>query len=388
MSKAEVVIIGGGVVGSTIAYHLAKEGIRSQIIERDSLASQASGKATGVMSSPASILLFYEGDVFPRGSMWPCLSFFEEGLRRFPELAVELHEEGRVDIQYSDLPAIRVVFGESEEKNIKEQVQDLISKGLQVSWLDESDVKARFPDVIPTVRGGVCMPGHQVEPYRYVLALVQAAEAKGASMKQAEVIGFRYSGSRVTAAVLTTGEIEADTFVLAMGPWNRDGFSWLDRQFPREVRRVENLRVDVGSQLPFYRLYSDQGIIVPRVDGTVVLAGHKTRDYYKESFDATPTEDNRNRIIDNTVALLPRLEEAKLVEHRAALLERQPDGGLPMLGHVPGWDNVYVAAWMGGFGLQWSPSVGRIMTDLILRGMTEDSIEPLTPARLIYKQTK
>ncbi len=76
------------------------------------------------------------------------------------------------------------------------------------------------------------------------------------------------------------------------------------------------------------------------------------------------------------------------MEHRSALLEWQPGGGLPMLGRVPGWDNVYVAAWMGGFGLQWSPSVGRIMTDLILRGRTEDSIEPLTPARLIPEQTK
>jgi len=381
MSKAEVLIVGGGVIGSTIAYHLAKEGVRSQIIERDSLASQASGKATGVMSSPASILLFYEGHTLPKGSMQPCLKFFEEGLQRFPELSEALLEEGRIDVQYSDLPAIRVIFDEEEENYLREQVKDLKSRGLEVDWIDESDVKDRYPDVVPNVRGGVLMPGRQVEPYRFVLALVQAAEVMGAAIKQAEVTGFRYRGTKVTAAIHENGEIEADTFVLAMGPWNREGFAWLNKEFPRKVYRTENLRVEISGKLPLYRLYSATGLIVPRVDGHVMLAGHRMTRPIEECFDPTPTEGEKNKIIESAVALLPQLEKAKLVEHRSALLEWQPDGGLPMLGRVPGWDNIYVAAWMGGYGLQWSPSVGRIMTDLIIRGKTGDSIEPLLPER-------
>jgi len=382
-SKAEVVIVGGGAVGCSIAYHLAKQGVASQIIERDAIASQASGKAWAVMSAPASIVLFWEGIYMPKGSMWPSFPLFEEGLRRFPELAPELKAEGGIDIQYGELPAIRVVFQEDEEKHLKQQVCELAEKGFQVSWIDEYEVRARLGDVTPGVRGAVFLPGHQVEPYRYVLGLFQAAEAKGASMKQGEAVGLRYQGSRVMAVTLATGEVEADVVVLAMGPWNKQSCSWLGKELPSRVTRAECLRVEVPQRLPPYRIYNAHGVIVPKVDGTVVLAAQRENHPDEVDFDDRPTEEAKNTIIEATVDLVPGLIEAKLVEHRSALLDRQPNGGLPMMGQVPGWDNVYLATWMGGFGIMWSPAVGRIMADLIVKGRTEDYIELLSPARLI-----
>jgi len=384
-SKPEVVIVGGGVIGCSIAYHLGKQGVPSQIIERDGVGSQASGKAWAVVSSPASIVLFYEGNEFPKGSMQPCLSFFEEGLRRFPEMVPELKAEGGVDVQYSELPAVRAVFEESEEKYLKEQISELMRDGFEVSWIDENEVRARFPDSAPGIRGGVLMPGQQVEPYRFVLAMFQAAEKLGASMTQREVAGFRHHGSRVTAVALPTGDVEADVVVLTMGPWNRDSLSWLGLELPQIAMRVQCLRVEVPMRLPRYRFYGSTGVIVPKVDGTVVLAGGRREPEHQLVFDDSPTEEAKNTIIESTINLVPRLTEAKLVEHRAAVVERQPGGGLPMLGRIPGWDNVYIAAWMGGFGVQWSPAVGRIMTDLILKGNTEQPVELLSPARLIIQ---
>ena len=93
-SKVEVVIVGGGVIGCSVAYHLSKLGVSSQIIERDAIASQASGKAWAVMSTPASIVLFWEDIYMPRGSMWPTFPLFEEGLRRFPQLAPACRQPG------------------------------------------------------------------------------------------------------------------------------------------------------------------------------------------------------------------------------------------------------------------------------------------------------
>ena len=117
-SKTEVVIVGGGVIGCSVAYHLGKLGVPSLIIERDAIASQASGKAWAVISAPASIVLFWEGSRVPEGSMWPSFPLFEEGLRRFPQLAQESKAEGGIDIHYIDLPAIRVVSEEDEEKPV------------------------------------------------------------------------------------------------------------------------------------------------------------------------------------------------------------------------------------------------------------------------------
>lgn len=382
-SKAEVVIIGGGVIGCSIAYHLAKQGVSSQIIERDAIASQASGRAWGVISPPTNILLSFEGTFVPRGSMRPCLSFSEEGLHRFPQLAQELKEEGGVDVEYGELPVIRTVFDETEEKDFKEQVSELKREGFEVSWVEGDEVKACSPDIAPGVLGGVLFPGHQVESYRYVLALAQAAEARGASIKQGEAVGFGYQGSRVTSVILARGEVEAEAVVLAMGPWTGQGTSWLGREIPMRVIRDQALRVEVPQRLPPYRLVSSRrgGVwIVPKVDGTVVL-GHVVHD--EVDFDDRPTEEAKNGMLDAAVALIPRLEEAKLVEHIVGLEAWQPTGGLPMLGRLPSWDNVYLATWMAGFGIQWSPAVGRIMADLIVTGRTEKSIEPLSPARFV-----
>jgi len=378
MSNLNVVIIGGGVTGCSIAYHLAKHGVVSQIIERDAIASQASGKAWGCVSSPASILLFYEGHRTPKGSMRPCLSFFVEGLRRFPQLAQELREEGGLDIGYGELHPIRVIFQENEGKYLRERVSELNKEGFEASWIDGKDVRARFPSINPTIFGGVFLPGHQVESYRYVLALLQAAEAKGVSIKQGEAVGFRHQGSKVTGVTLTSGEVKADVFVLATGPWTGQGTSWLGKKLPMTVTREHCLRIRAPQRLPSYRLYSSEVAIVPKVDGTVIL-GPIIYDVVT-GFEDMPTEDARLKTMEDAVSLMPNLKEAELIEHSAGIECWQPGGGLPMLGRLPAWDNVYLATWTGPFGIQWSPAVGRIMADLIVNGKNAEA-EPFDPAK-------
>jgi glycine oxidase len=381
--KEDVVIVGGGVAGCSIAYHLAKQGVPSLIIERDAIASQASGKAWGVISPSTNLVLYVEGDWVPKGTMRSCLILSDEGLRRFPQLARELKEEGGVDVGYGELPVIRPVFDESEEKYLKERVSELKGDGFEVNWIEADDVKARCPDIAPGVLGGTLWSGQQVEPYRYTLALAQAAEVKGASIKQGEAVGFRYQGSKVTSVTLATSEIEADVVVLAMGPWTAQAAAWLGKELPMRVTRDQCLVLEVPQWLPPWRITSGQGAgvaIVPKVDGKVIL-GHWEDD--KVDFDDRPTEEFRLSVMEAAVATIPRLEEAKLIEHRAAVEAWHPISGQPMLGRLPGWDNVYLVTWLAGFGIQWSPAVGRIMTDLIVKGRSEDPIEAFNPARYV-----
>lgn len=388
----DIVIIGGGAIGCSIAYHLAKQGIPSHIVEMDSVASQASGRAWAVISAPARLLLFFEGGAVPRGFMRPCLSLFEEGLRRFPHLAPQLKEEGGIDIEWGDLPCLSLIFAEAEEKRLKKRMAELASEGFITEWLDSKEVKARVPGINPKVRGAVYFPGQQVEPYKYVLSMFQAAERQGASITQVRAVGFRRRGSRISAVVLADGsEVKGDAFVIAMGPWSGVGLSWLGKELPMLVRREQCLKVEVPKKLPAYRLLSSTAAIIPKVNGMVILGLAGKHDLVHEEvtdFNDTPTQEAKEAILKGTTNLLPEMEDSGLVEHRAGLEGWQPEGGLPTLGRVPDFDNLYLSAWLATWGIQYSPAVGRIMAGIIIKGRMPETLEPLNPARFIKNVVK
>ena len=402
MSPKNVVIIGAGVLGCSTAYHLAKQGVPSQIIEMDAIAAKASGRAWAVLSTYISIELC-EGMgkpvVGPRTA--PAYRrFMDETFKRMPQVARDLKEEGGIDIEYMELPALYVVFLESEEKFMKERMRELRREGGVISWLAADELRDIFPDLHPAARGAVYFAGGKLEPYKYTLALAQAAERKGASIKLGEAVGFRCEGTRVTAVTLATGaEVEADEVVLAMGPWLGKGTSWLGKEIDIKPNKLESLKLETPEPFPPYRLMAGEIAILRQPDGTVLLGegpmaeemGVPTADGgvktgftfpfdWQPEFDDSPTERLKERYTEAAVIVLPRMEEAKLVEQRAGLLAMLPKHALLTLGRLPGWDNVYVTG--AETAVMYSLTVGRLMAELIIKGRTEEDIEVLDPARL------
>ena len=395
MSQKEVVIIGAGVIGCSIAYHLARQGVPSQIIERDSIAARASGKSWAVFAYPPRVLAM-EGKPsdqlfsMPEGGVRPWVELFWLGYHRLPDVVLDLKEKGGIDTGYGELTRIIIALSESEEESSKMSVSHLREAGYcEVGWFDADDIRAIFPDINPQARGGVVLPHLQVEPYRYTLGLAQAAEKMGASVRQGEVVGFRREGTRVTSVILATGtEVEADVFVLAMGPWSSQGTSWLGKELPIRINREQCLRVQVPQRLPPFMLTCGASII-PQVDGEVIL-GHAGVPDMQTSFDVSlTTEEAKTKLLDETVSLLPTLKEAKLVEHRGDFegWSPPPNHIQPVIGRLPEWDNTYIAARFGTMGMMLSLGAGQIMADLIIAdgrvpGRVKTMMEVLDPARL------
>ena len=393
--QKEVVIIGAGVIGCSIAYHLAKQGVPSQIIERESIAARASGKSWAVFAYPPRFigtegqpqeLLFS----MPRGSVRPWLDLIWLGYHLLPDLALELKEASGVEIGYGELSWVRLALTEQQEAASRAALALQEEQGYHEGyWMESGDLRRLFPEISPQVRGGMVVPYLQVEPYRYTLGLAQAADKRGVRMRQGEVVGFHRQAARVTAAVLATGaEVTADVFVLATGPWSGKSTSYLGKGMPILINREQCVRMEVAKRLPPYGLTAPNGLtIVPKVGGDVIV-GHAGRADLQTSFDATlTTEEAKMLLLADAVDLLPTLGEARLVEQRGDFegWSPPPKRIQPVLGRLPEWDNVYIAARFGTLGMMMSPGAGRVMADLIMAGgrvptRFKNLLEVLNPA--------
>jgi len=395
--RKEIVIIGAGVIGCSIAYDLAKRGVPSQIIERDSIAARASGKSWAVFSYPPE-LLGLQGQPTDRlfstseGSLFPWLELVWLGYHRLPDVVLDLKETGGIDVGYGELSYILVALTESEEKDCKALLSLIRSTGYHEGyWVDENDLRAIFPDISRRVRGGLALPYFQVEPYQYTLGLAQAAEKRGANFRQGEVVSFRCQGSMVTSAILATGtEVEADVFILALGPWSGQGTSRLGKEIPVVINREQCLRVEIPKRLPPYALQLDAGnSVIPKVNGSIIL-GYAGITDLQTNFDVSlTTEEVKSKIVEDAVDLLPSLLEAKITEYRGDFecWSPPPNRIQPVIGRLPEWDNAYIATRFGTMGMMMSLGAGQLMADLVIaEGRLPDRVktmmEVLSPARV------
>ncbi len=366
-SASGIVIIGGGICGIATAYYLAREGIASTVIERDSLASHASGFAYGGLSGG-----------IPNGPQtnYPAIA---EGMRLHRELAKELPERSSVDIQFQDRPVLRIALSEDEAATGRQHLDwQQAQPGFTVRWLDGGEARRMEPRLNPATVGALHVEGSaDVEPYRLTLALAEAAEKGGATIRTGRVTGLRKAGDRVQAVMLEDGEVAAEHVVLAMGPWTAEAAAWVGTPLPISPLKGQILRLRAQGEPYAISVGHGKNYAMTKPADGLVWTGTTEEE---AGFDESKTTDARDRIIDSVLLMLPSLVDAELALQTACLRPVAPDGAL-VLGRVPSMDGVYVSSGAGRQGIMMGPAMGRIMADLIVRGKTDVPIDAYAPAR-------
>ncbi|MFQ5874854.1 MAG: NAD(P)/FAD-dependent oxidoreductase [Dehalococcoidia bacterium] len=368
--SADVVVVGGGIVGCSAAYFLSQAGARVIVVERDALGSGASGHAPGGLGIPLSYFEPPEHAYFMR-----------QAINFLKWVAPRVAEESGMDILMRELPWLEVARSEETWEYIQEWAP---KTGLKV--LDAQEVLSLEPRLGPPVFGGAVQEGSgQVDSYRLTLAFAKGAELRGAEVVIGEVEGLEWSGSRVTGVVTSKETIGCDTVVLAMGAWTGQAERWVDFPLPIGPLKGELLALKPKEDRywPFWIMSHDtteEGQEVPtfihmRADGLV----HTGVTVEPDLYDNIPTEKGRKGMMERAIRLMPCIAESELVGHVGGPRPNPPDG-TTVLGPIPGREGLFIAATLPG--IINSALIGQTIADLIFQRPLPVCIDSFLPKKL------
>ena len=362
---ADVVVIGAGVVGCSVAYYLAREGVNVTILERDAIGSGASAHATGSLS-----LL---GAEFSPG---PSFQIARASSSEFQQIVPELESATSMDLLYQRRPSLRLAL-DDEEVGLIKSLMVWQQPHVKMHWIDAHEVHSIEPRLSPSIIGAVYEDeSAQVDSYRLNLALGRCAELKGANILYREVTGLVTNGPTISGVKTASEDIHCGTVVVAAGTWSRAFTPWLGFPVPVRPMKGERLLLNYpGEPLPVLISSPKRGHMISRTDGFTSVGSTGGRDYdqkelfWGEEFDRQPTESARLELLQRAIDVFPDLERAELVQQLAGSRPLSPDSK-PIIGPVPGREGVLLATGHTTKGIHLGPITGRIITDYICRGST------------------
>lgn len=348
---ADIVIIGGGVMGCAMACNLAREGLSPVVIEKSDIGGEASGSNGGGVRQSARNLKE--------------MPLAMESIRLYGQL----HEELGMDVEYVRKGNLRLCVTDEDMQNMTKSVASQKTTGLELEMLDRKQVLDINPFVGEQVIGAsYCATDGHANPLLVTYAFFKKAKALGARFfTREEVTGIRLKRGRVSAVVTDKQVFETDTVVNAAG---------------RSGRKIANL---VGLDLPMRPIFSEALITEPYPPLFPQMVGHARGLFYgrqtphgsffwggfvgTEQFiyqAGKPLYHHIGPAISRMVLdYFPVLKNINVVRTWSGLIAGMSDG-LPVLGmteEVPGF--VFCTGFSGhGFGL--APAIGRIMTEMVM----------------------
>ena len=376
--KFDVVVIGAGVIGCSVAYYLAREGIKVALLERESFGSGSSAHATGFIS-----LL---GTEFTPG---PSFQFGLESYREFPSLVAELEDSTGMDLLYQRRPSLRLALEESEEQLIKD-LMTWQQEHVAMRWISSDDVHELEPRLTSSLIGAVYEDeSAQLDSYRLNLALAAGAEKKGTQTINRNVTGLLSEKNRITGVQTEQGDISCGTVVVAAGLWSPPFQRDLDFPIPVGALKGERLLLKYdGDPLQVLISSPKRGHMISRLDGFLSVGSTGGRDYDQDQLyqgadmDRVPTETARVEIMQRAIDVFPDLENAALFEQLAGSRPLSPDR-IPIIGPVPGKEGVVLATGHTTKGIHLGPSTAKAVTQYIQGGCKQvpSSMELFLPDR-------
>jgi sarcosine oxidase subunit beta len=354
-TTAEVVVIGGGVMGASTAYHLALRGCTDVVLlERQAFFGQgATGKCAG------GIRYQFSTEVNIRLSQLslPMLDRFEEEIGQ----AIDLRRCGYLIILTNEVDLAQF------RRNVALQHR----LGVQTEWLDGDEVRRRVPQLAAADVLAATFHGRDglADPNGVVAGYISAAKRLGVrAYTGVEVIGIESAGGRVTAVQTNQGRIACRHVVNAAGPWSAVVSEMVGVPLPVTPVRRQMLTTtrlpEIPPDFPFVIDFA-QSLYFHR-EGEGLLTG-MSNPHQEPGFDERVDEAWELVHLEAAVERLPLLANAGLQSHWAGLYEVTPDAH-PIIGSVPQVEGYTLVTGFSGHGFMHGPVAGLLAAELLLDG--------------------
>ena len=354
---ADVVIVGGGVIGLTIARALALGGIRQvMLLERGSLAAESSYAAGGILGPQAEANCANE--------------FFELACKSrdlYPAFAAALLDETGLDIELERTGTLYLAFTEHDETEIAERYEWQLRAGLAVVRVSAADARQLEPSIAANVRAALLFSKDiQVENRRLLTALIKANERLGVRLVTgANVESVRIEHDQILGLETSRGQVSTRRVVLAGGAWTSliSTAPGSDKRLPRvqiEPVRGQMVCFQTSPRLARHVLYSPRGYLVPRLDGRV-LAGSTSEHV---GFAKAVTAGGLQTILSHALEIAPVLDSLPIIDSWAGLRPRAEDS-LPVLGACEVGGLFYATGHYRN-GILLAPITGQLIAEAII----------------------
>ena len=357
--EPDTIIIGGGIIGCASAYYLAARGIRSVVLERRGLATEASGANAGQVGASAGV---------PGLTLTHTRKSLELLARDAEELdrPVELVRQGRVSLAANEV----------EWAEVREFAGARQADGVDTHLLSADELRQLEPAVASGFIGAAYTPGDgHVNPFLLTHAYAAGAKRHGAEIRLgAEAIRIEIADDAVAGVLTQSGLITARRVVIAGGAWSGSLLAPLGITIPVRPGRGQMLVTEALPPLTARALRTPQIAIRQDVHGHVFI-GSAVEDV---GYNREVTLPMLSRFCRLASAVVPALAETRIIRSWAGLRPMTPDS-LPIIDTVPGIDGLLLATGHSRTGLTYAAVSAWLLAQLITDGRTD---LPLGPFRL------
>jgi D-amino-acid dehydrogenase len=411
MLKADALIIGGGVIGLSCSFYLAKEGYKVIVVDKQDFASKASSYNGGLIIPNACIpisshqlrrwayklmskrLKALKGKEKKDFKKWvnsflkvakrKDVNYYTKFLKSLGDLGGRKFEEiikkYNLNVYYEEKGFISLLNSKYELDEELKEFNNLKDFNFKVIGLDKNDIKER-ETMLENYCYGIYYPNTSIAyPPSFCSELIKLNKELGVKLiSKFNVEGFEVEGKKVKTAKSNDEDIKADYFIISSGAWSKYLGMKLGLDIPIEPAKGYVIEFESNDCKLNNALFFED-----KVFGLVKYANNRLRIFgilEFKGFDTSFSNKKFKSMLKHTVSKLPCLKDAKLIEMKSCLRPFSPDE-LPIIGFTKNYDNLVLACGHGRFGFMLSLITGEIVEKLISNKRINLPMSMLSPSR-------